>query len=385
MVEAKPVHSKIGASSMHRWAKCPGSVRLSEGLPSTSSKYAEEGTRAHEAAAHYLMNLEWPANIYLDDEGRESVATYVNLLLEDQKNTPKAIMHVEHRFDLSSLHKGLYGTADGVIFAPYTSELRVYDYKHGAGVAVDAVNNEQLMYYGLGAMIDLGYAAETVELIIVQPRCEHPEGRIRRWKFQSVELIDFAADLVDAAKRTEDPNAKLVPGDHCRFCPASGVCPKLHERANLVAKEEFSPQYSYDPAMLARTLEALPMVEAWAKSVREFAYREAMHGRAPKGFKLVSKRATRKWKDEDLLSQHVLKTSIPIEFFYESKLKSPAQMEKIKHFKEEISEVIKELAVAESSGFVLVPDTDPRPQAMLDAKSEFDKFDNEQNEQKGET
>ena len=36
---------------MYRWATCPGSVRLSKGIPNRSSKYAQEGTDAHEWAA----------------------------------------------------------------------------------------------------------------------------------------------------------------------------------------------------------------------------------------------------------------------------------------------------------------------------------------------
>ena len=55
-------HSKIGASSMYRWSKCPGSVRLCEGIKSVSSVYADEGTRAHELAASLLgaQSGHWP-------------------------------------------------------------------------------------------------------------------------------------------------------------------------------------------------------------------------------------------------------------------------------------------------------------------------------------
>ena len=49
-------HSKIGASSKDRWSQCPGSVRLSEGIPSISSAYAEEGTLAHSLAADWWVN-----------------------------------------------------------------------------------------------------------------------------------------------------------------------------------------------------------------------------------------------------------------------------------------------------------------------------------------
>ena len=37
-------HAILGASSSHRWLACPGSIRLSAGMPGTSSVYADEGT-----------------------------------------------------------------------------------------------------------------------------------------------------------------------------------------------------------------------------------------------------------------------------------------------------------------------------------------------------
>ena len=48
-------HSRIGASSMHRWSACPGSVVLSEGIESRSSDDAKLGTAAH-ALAEACLN-----------------------------------------------------------------------------------------------------------------------------------------------------------------------------------------------------------------------------------------------------------------------------------------------------------------------------------------
>jgi len=51
------IHSPIGASSMHRWSVCPGSVRLSSNVPSVSSSYADEGTEAHAWLAKVIAGL----------------------------------------------------------------------------------------------------------------------------------------------------------------------------------------------------------------------------------------------------------------------------------------------------------------------------------------
>lgn len=368
-------HSKIGASSMHRWANCPGSVRLSEGLESPSSSYAEEGTKAHEIAAHKLQYGYWPDG-ELDQEMVEAVEVYVEevekdrAVLRNRYSTDNKFL-VEHKFDLSEIHPGLFGTSDCVIYQARNKTLIVYDYKHGKGIAVEVEGNEQLKYYALGALLSIKKPAIKVTLKIVQPRCDHADGVVRSWSFDSLDLLDFAADLKDAAAKTEEPNAALVPGEWCRFCPAAGICPTLHSKALTTAKAEFLPQENYDPKKLADTLDALPQVEAFVSQVREFAYREAMKGRVPPGYKLIAKRGTRKWKADEETTAEALECILPDqECYWERKLKSPAQVEKLTG-KGQIDDLVK----FESSGFKLAHVSEPGEPIKLDAKTEFSEIE----------
>lgn len=354
---------------MSRWSACPASVRLSKDMPNTSSKYAEEGTRAHELAEKLITDPE-KVSIYKDDpEMIEAVFTYVEAFDEAKKGAE--FWKVEQRFDLSNLHPGLFGTADGVIYHKKSKTLQVWDYKHGAGLAVEVKGNKQLRYYGLGALLALKVPCTKVELVIVQPRCYHADGPVRREVLDVMELMDFAADLIEAAKATEDPNAPIVPGDHCRFCPASPVCPALHDKAVTAAQSEFTPAAAYDPAHLSNTLDLLPAIEAWVKSVREFAYREAEAGKDIPNYKLVPKRATRKWKDKEQV-ERVLLTEFGlnyVEMNEEPKLKSPAQIEKM--VGKEGKKRLEELVVKESSGSTLVPATDKREEVKPSVLTEF--------------
>lgn len=361
------VHSKIGASSMYRWSACPGSVRLSEGIESKSSKYAEEGTYAHEVAAQMLLGKTITET---DPEILEAVTLYAETIRADFPD--KRDVLVEHSFDLSSLYPGLFGTADCVLFDPKASLLRVYDYKHGSGIAVEVENNSQLKYYALGALISTKFPCKEIEIVIIQPRCSHPDGPVRRHRISSIELIDFAADLVEYAKATEDENAPLSPGDHCRFCPAAGICPALHSTAITQAQAEFSPLLSYDPEKLSKALTWLPALEAYIKSVREFAYQEASHGRIPPGYKLVQKRNSRRWKiaDESELVEELRSAfKLPANEFYEHTIKSPAQVEKI--LSKEGKKMLSEFVISESSGQTLALESDKRVSAKPDALADF--------------
>ena len=390
-------HSPIGASGYHRWKACPGSVRLCKSLPNVASVYAAQGTCAHFVAAECLTKAGVEPHHFLgftkkfdgheitvDQEMVDAVRDYISAIRRD--TGPDDVLMVEVGFDLSALYPELWGTADCVIYKPAARKLIVRDFKYGAGIAVEVEDNEQLMYYALGALTGAGtrlngLPVEVVELVINQPRLDHEDGTERRWPFPVVDLIDFRAQLVEDAKRTAAPDAPLVTGDHCRFCPAKGACPKLRDEAMAKAKTEFSlvplapiraqDLLPYDPGKLAEALVWAERVEAWARGVREFAYNEAMRGYAPPGFKLVAKRAQRKWRSEQETEQVLTVLGLKDEDIYEPRtVKSPTQIEKLtgkKKFAAEIAPYV----VKESSGLTLVPQSDERPAISRDAASEF--------------
>lgn len=385
-------HSKIGASSAKRWMECPGSVRLCETTVRRSSEYADEGTAAHALAEMCLSRWQTQAahpmimaDKHLGEivEGQpvtqdmiEAVNVYLTEIYNDTQ--PGDEQDFEVRFSLNTLHTGLFGTADRVRYRPSTSTLRVTDYKHGAGVPVEVEDNPQLMYYAIGAaMGHHNRGIKTVELQIVQPRCPHGDGPVRTWSIDIMDLIDFAADLKDAALRTEDLNAPLNPGDHCRWCPAAGFCPALSKKAIQLATKEFGPALAYEPGELSEAMERIPMIKQWVKSVEEFAYSEAMKGLIPPGWKLVEKRATRKWRDDQIAITELKAVGLKeADIFEPLSLKSVPNIEKI-YGKKNMKD-LEELIVAESSGTTLAPLKDRRPAvAKATATEEFAAVDDE--------
>jgi len=364
-------HSKIGASSYSRWGACPGSVKLSENMPNTSSSFALEGTKAHDLAEKILTNQD-VSDIDYDEEMADAVQVYVsyiqNLAIDAE------YLGVEERFALRSLHPDLFGTSDATVYKDKI--LYVVDYKHGAGLAVEIENNKQLQFYALGALMKLGVPCSHVEMVIVQPRAFHADGPIRKWRIPVIDLIEFGADLKDDAYKTEDPNAIIVSGDHCRFCPAAPICPELHSTALETAKIEFAPTLSYDPEQLADVLTKLPAIKAWTKAVEDFAFREAEAGRIPPGQKLVPKRAMRKWADEAEAQSYLLNGDFdlaPTDIVTE-KIKSPAQVEKLlaKDKKAKLNEIV----IKQSSGNKLVPVADKRKAEKPAIEVEFTKIEN---------
>lgn len=361
-----PAHSHVGASSADRWMNCPGSVRLSENIASSTSLYAAEGTAAHWVAEMTFgganVNNLLGAQRHIDghvvevtEEMIEHASAYAEYVRRLAGNDGDIV--VEHKFHLESLHPGLFGTADAVVWKPADATLHVIDFKYGQGVSVNP-DGRQLRYYALGALLESGHPAKTVVLHIYQPRLPFGDVPYRVHELDAVDLIDFAADLVEAVEATEAPDAPLAAGDWCKWCPAAPTCPELHDKAQMAARMEFSEEKPLSLVDLGEAMRQVPLIEGWCKRVREAAYEQAMAGKRVPGHKLVEKRATRKWRDEN-----AAKAALEgYDGVMEVKLRSPAQVEKVLKGVENAAEKLDALTTKESTGLTLVPDSDKRPE-----------------------
>lgn len=382
MGDISAAHSKLGASSYSRWKACPGSVQESEGLENVESEYAKEGTLAHSIGERLLHgeNISDEELQSLPDDMVEAVNVYVDVI-EGYENKYRQLW-IEKKFDLTKYHPKFFGTADAVLYHTELKQLVVVDYKHGKGVPVEITDkdgnpNAQLMYYALGALHVLALPVSSVELVIVQPRCYHEDGPVRSITIRPTEVIDYVADLIADAKKTETENPPLVSGSHCRWCPAKEIdpalgvvrCREIRNKPAEMMKSPFQAIQGYDPAQLSALLEKLPLMEDYIKTVREFAYREATDGRVPPGFKLVDKIARRKWIDESkaefFLTQE---TDLAEKDLFDRKFKSVAQIETVvgkKNF-----QTFSHLTEQRSSGKSLVIATDKRKE-VTGASSPF--------------
>ena len=276
------------------------------------------------------------------------------------------------------IYPGCFGTNDALLYRESEGLLIVYDYKHGRGVPVRAERNKQLMYYALGACTGKhNRIVKTVELVIVQPRCAAKSDPVDRWRTTPDELLDFAADLREAAERTATA-PEFVPGDHCKFCPAAPTCQARKDAALAVAAAEFgddgamtlSDPKRLAPEAMAAALRQADQLEDWIKALRDYAHHEAEAGRVPPGFKLVPTRPTRVWKDADAARAFLLDYGLDDEdVFGEPKIRTPAQIEKIlgKKSKGDIADLWESV----SKGTVLVSLDDKRSPVRPEAAEEF--------------
>jgi Protein of unknown function (DUF2800) len=392
-------HAKLSPSSAKRWFSCPGSVRASAGIASEGSVFAAEGTAAHALAAYCLENgfdavrlegeiidaktgrigveidVDGIRYFEVTDEMVEAVQTYLDLCRRFMLKPWE--YDIEQKLDLSSVHKDVFGTGDFISYHPDTKALIVADFKYGKGVAVKVEENEQLLTYALGAAMRFhNRGLSGLDLYVVQPRCPIGDDEGVRWaNYDAIDLAEFQSLLQQKAKATEAHDAPFLAGEHCRFCPIAATCDTLRASVLAGAESEFAESGGEAAALSADRTAALlrqaGFIKDWIKRVEAFAQSEAQHGRLPTGFKLVAKRATRKWKNPDEAKTY-LETVVELDesdIYHEPKMKSPAQIEGVlgKKRKGEIADLWESI----SSGTNLVPIEDTRPAAKPDAESEF--------------
>jgi hypothetical protein len=326
---------------------------MSAGLENKSSKYAEEGTEAHALAELILRSRLNPGDDTLHAEAAdatltattdmlEAVDVYIAKVMSYAEAGFEVVILLEQRVTLDALGMPapVYGTSDLVAYVPALRRLIVGDYKHGAGVAVEVDDNPQLKIYALAAWLSIALArhwvVESIESWICQPRKEHDAGPIRTRNYDLWELVDFADEVIVAVAATLEPDAPLVPGEHCQFCPAKALCPaRLNMVSSVVDVPEFQGLPSIQAMSVEKAAEILAVAERikfadWLDDVRGFLQQHAEEGNAVPGFKLVAKRASRRWTEPDsVVVSRLQEFAEPLRFFTDPELLSVAQIEKI--------------------------------------------------------
>lgn len=371
-------HHKLGASTCERWSECPGSVVLSQHAPQLPpSKYAAQGTAAHEACAKWLQGEPLALGtiikadgfefVYSEDDNDgtvcfEHVVTYVEYV--ESKTVDR--MLVEQKVNIPGTD--LFGTADAILISPYEF-MMVADFKYGKGVRVKAKGNKQLLYYATASYLSLPEVVRQeipkVGVAIVQPRA----GGIDEYWYTPAEIHEFMGWLmaakaeVERATRDYDGSPDrarisdndmlmtwgeryLNPGDHCRWCPANPTCPALQTYtvdviSNGDAKIDFINETKVTlPApdtlpvdVLARIFENGDNVKDYIDKCYSLFNVYAKQGRFdPKdyGLKLVEGIKHRKWECETTVRYELDNLGIPEDdYLTEPKLKSPNQIEKL--------------------------------------------------------
>ena len=378
-------HAKLNSSGAHRWMNCPGSVKISEQFPASSSIYADEGTLAHDAAEQLIksgkvsaahkkkINTFYEEHPELSGDADQVIKTlepYVDFVKEEFTDAVMqdggAQLLTEQRVDLTAWIPGGFGTTDVAIIGGKT--LHIIDLKYGKGVPVFAEGNPQLRLYALGtlAMLEMVYDIDEVKMTIYQPRIDNVSSDT----ISAVELKSWGENEVKpAAELALSDNAPFAAGSWCQFCPARQQCRTRAE--NYMSLAEYKKKALLSVEEIGKILGDVDGLVKWAEDLKEGALTRALEGENFPGWKVVEGRSIRKYSGtEDEIVRQCEGAGYDHALLYETKLLTVSAREKMMG-KKQFAEVLGDYVEKPAGKPTLAPESDKRP-AIVNATAAED-------------
>lgn len=367
-------HAKLSASGASRWATCPGSVQMEDGIPDKESVYAQEGTLAHEMSElklkHYLdpkgfgkrkLNAaikKLKENELYQAEMESYTDTYVDFIKEKALSFPSnPYIEIEKRVDFSRWVDGGFGTCDCVLI--HGSTLSIIDLKYGKGVPVSAEQNEQLILYALGAYdaFNLIYNLDKIELNIVQPRINN----FSTWEISLTELLLWGDYFKVQAEKALGGNGELVPSAKaCKFCKARDIC-TARAKNNLSLESEIKLKPNEIPKdKLYEYISRGEDIAKWVADLKAYALDMCLKGEDVKGLKAVAGRTSRSWTNQDEAINKLIEGGIDEAIIYDKVPLTLAKLEKALG-KQQFTTLVGDLVVTSEGKPTLVFESDKRP------------------------
>lgn len=358
-------HAVLSASASHRWLNCLPSARLELEFENTGSEAAREGTAAHALCEHKLkralrMRSKRPVSDYDSDEMEECTDAYADFVMEQvelaRQSCKDPIVLIEQHLDFSCYVPEGFGTGDCIVISD--DRLHIIDFKYGMGVLVEAENNPQMKLYALGALLmyDALYDIKEVSMTIFQPRRDN----VSTWTIPVSELKGWAeSELRPKAQMAFAGKGDYVPGEWCTFCRAAVRCRARAEEKLKLAQMEFRRPPLLTDAEIEEILQVIPDLTKWANEITAYATDAAMnHGKEWTGFKVVSGRSVRRYRDESAVAEAAKQAGY--KDIYRKSLITLTDMEKLMG-KDKFKEILGDLVYKPPGKPTLVPITDKRP------------------------
>jgi len=388
--------------------RCPASIAAEEGLPDTTSDYADEGTAAHflgeqclskelntsEFLGRKIIVLEeGDAGFADEDTGLRGTISntfavdadmveYVQKYVDSVREfVGDGVLLTECRMSLTPItgEEDAYGTSDAV--GVLDDELQVHDLKYGQGKVVEAEENEQLMIYALAALEEYGYLGDfkRVRLVIHQPRLHS----LKEWDCSVEDLLAFRDIVFDAAQLASSGGCLAMPGEkQCTWCKAKSNCPALDAFVKEAISQDFENLDGVQPvpedldlSTLGAKRSAVSLIEMWCKAVCAKTEEHLHRGETVPGWKLVQgKRGHRAWANKEEAEATLKSMRLKQEEMYSFNLISPTVAEKVLKDSPRKWKRVQELIVRPEGSPSVAPESDKRPALVIAPAS--DDFEN---------
>ncbi len=326
-------------SAAHRWLQCTGSIELIQKLSpdyldSLTNEAAKEGQRLHRIASDILESIgalqkhgvTLPFKQALEsvsDEDKVLIQPYVDYVsFEMGKQCTYFIETTMNSYDYN-----IQGTPDFIsthLCETNRCYATVVDLKTGR-IPVNVVDNVQLKMYALLFIKNFSphrHLPSFINFVIVQPKCEG----ITEHQITYTELMEWEqTTLLPALRAIDNKQYTYKTGDHCKYCPALSICPKVADEFKTIEKRSAELISVENLDYLFWVTEKEKEITQYLKTVKDFLVHGLKKGSIKSDmYMLARKYGNTQWRQDDIVVTDWL-TKRGVDPF-EKKLKSPTKV-----------------------------------------------------------
>ena len=272
------------ASEYPRMWACPGYLNLKREQPKKESgppsAYALSGQKIHAALAGDSAALK------LLDDDEEQCYDFCGLQWESL--TKRFLVGIpfevisEQRIFLGDEFSGQF---DRTAVSTNGEIALTVDFKTGRIAVPSAENNLQMRAYAV-LLAQQRPSLKRLLVAVIQP-----------WVSKDPIVAEYDADTLRQSRReldavlhhSKDPEAKRIPGPHCKYCPCRKDCEE--GRAVVVTVSRTSPAKLVTNQQIAEFLELVPIAESVIEAVKKEAELRILAGEDVPGWELAPSRS----------------------------------------------------------------------------------------------
>ena len=322
----------LRASSIHRIMQCPQSAMLEQQVEKGCQvQYAEDaaerGRQFHKASelvlnGKTLLKAMKTAGIEQSDDwltAKNTISFYTKYV---KKIAKKRKIFTEQRTNVDFEGCKLTAQYDALVVDPGGGEMDLFDLKTGSWDYEKAFDQ---LYFTSCLLYIAHYLNSTWELRmhIVQPNNRDKQVLTKVMLLTSSDVNNHLTGIITNIKETMNYHQ----GEHCTFCPALPICPEHHKEVMIMNTDILLPENISDEN-LEQIIIKRKRIEKFLSACEEYAKNKLEKGHVFDKLYISTSKGHRKWIDPEATKKKLIEQA-PLSEITDTKLKSPAQIEKL--------------------------------------------------------
>ena len=322
----------LRASSIHRIMQCPQSAMLEQQVEKGCQvQYAEDaaerGRQFHKASelvlnGKTLLKAMKTAGIEQSDDwltAKNTISFYTKYV---KKIAKKRKIFTEQRTNVDFEGCKLTAQYDALVVDTDEKTIDIFDLKTGSWDYEKAFDQ---LHFTACLLCEHNHlpGVWTLKMHIVQPKNRDKQVLTKGMLLTSSDVNNHLTGIITNIEETMNYHQ----GEHCTFCPALPICPEHHKEVMIMNTDILLPENISDEN-LEQIIIKRKRIEKFLSACEEYAKNKLEKGHVFDKLYLTTSKGHRRWIDPEKALE-VLTENATLKSVTDTKLKSPAQIEKL--------------------------------------------------------